>query len=504
MKKLVTIILDGFGIRDEGFGNAVKKANMPNFNKFYNENPHTLLYASEEYVGLPKGQFGNSEVGHMTIGAGRLIKQHSLEIEELFKSGNIEKNKKFKEMIAYIKQKKSTLHLMGIASNGGVHGNIIYFFEMLKLVKKYNIEKVYLHLITDGRDTSPTLSPVFIKYINDVINYTGVGKIATVCGRYYAMDRDNKWDRTKAYYNAVVDGIGTETNNLIETIKSAYAKKITDEFLPPIICNKEGIIKENDCIFWLNYRAERAEQIMRTLTNNEFDIFLTKKLNLKALSFYPVHELVKTDNLLTETIVENSLGKYLASLNLTQARIAETEKYIHVTKFFDGFYEGEIEGCDKFLIPSPKVATYDLQPEMSAIDVTKKSIECLENDYDFILINFANPDMLGHTGKMDETVKALEIIDRCLGVLIEVANDNFYKIIILSDHGNADTMLDQNNNPVTTHSLSRIPFVINDPSVKLQEGDLTMVAPTILKYLDIKIPEEMQKTSTLFIEEDVS
>lgn len=501
MKKILTIILDGFGIREEEHGNAIKKAQLPNFNNFYNKNPHTLLHASEEYVGLPKGTFGNSEVGHMAIGAGRLIKHQSLLINELFKSGKIEQNQEFIKMIEYIKKNNSSLHLMGIASNGGVHGDITYFLEMLKLVKKHDIKNVYLHLITDGRDTSPISAPTFIKYINEVIEYVGIGSIASVCGRYYAMDRDNKWDRTKNYYNLVVYGLGHQTDNLTDTIKTAYSKDITDEFIPPIICNQEGVIKENDCIFWLNYRADRSRQIMMSLTNEKFDEFSSKKINLKAFSFYKINELVNTSYLLEDNIIENSLGRYLSSLDITQARIAETEKYAHVTRFFDGFYEGQIEKCDKFLIPSSKVATYDLMPEMGAVAVTKKTIECIENDYDFILVNLANPDMVGHTGNMNATIKALETVDECLGLLIEAATDNFYKIIVLSDHGNADTMLDENNNPVTTHSLAKVPFIISDQKVKLKEGDLTMVAPTILKYLDIKIPDEMKGTPTLFVDE---
>ena len=500
MKKVLTIILDGFGIREEKSGNAIAIANTPNFDTLWETYPHCLLKASEDAVGLPIGQFGNSEVGHSTIGAGHIIKQADTEIDELLMNDNIDQNEAFNEMIEYIEDNEATIHLIGLASDGGVHSNIKFFNDILIKLKKRNIKKVYFHLITDGRDTSPVSSLNFIEYIKSGIKQNGIGSIASICGRYYAMDRDNKWDRTKLYYDAITKGIGYKTNDINTVIENCYKKGITDEFLPPIITDLSGIIKDNDVIFWLNFRSDRAKQILLSLTNSDFKNFATLKYNLKLVCFYKVSNNINSLNLLNDKEISNPLGIYLSKLGLSQARIAETEKYAHVTYFFDGGYNGDIEGCDKYLIPSPKVNTYDKIPEMSALKVMEQTINAIEKDYDFILVNFANPDMVGHTGNLQATIKAIEYIDLCLGKIIEEANSNFYKIVLLSDHGNADLMIDDKNRPVTTHTLSKVPFIITDKKVKLVDGDLTNVAPKILKYMDIALPNEMKKTKSLFYE----
>lgn len=497
MKKILTVVLDGFGLRDEEHGNAIKMADMPNFNNLLKEYPNSKLFASEEAVGLPKGQFGSSEVGHSTIGAGRRIKQNMTKIDE-FIENDIDNDEDFKEMINNIRLNKSNVHLIGLCSPGGVHAHMKHFAAMLKKFKEYNISEVYLHLITDGRDSYIKDSMKFILSLQKDINEIGVGQIATVCGRYYAMDRDERYERTKVMYDLLVNSIGLNTKNLNDTINSCYEKRVTDEFLPPIILNSTATVKDNDIIFWLNYRNDRAIQLLDSLTNKEFKRFNTKKLNnVELYSFFPIAENIKVHSMMEEDEIQNPLGIYLSNLGMTQARIAETEKFPHVTYFFDGGFEGKLPGCDKIEIPSPKVATYDLTPEMSAVEVTKKTISCMEKDYDFILTNFANPDMVGHTGNLDATIKAVETVDLCLGKLLEAAKDNFYTIFILGDHGNAEMMLDENNQIVTTHTTSQVPFIITDTKVSVENGDLTQVAPTILKYMDIASPKEMKDTKTL-------
>lgn len=496
MKKILTIILDGFGYREDEYGNAIKAAQMEVFNKLWEEYPHSLLKASEEAVGLNEGQFGNSETGHQTIGAGRKILQNETLIDNLLENEILE-NEIFKELV---EKKDKTIHLMGLCSDGNVHAGIDDVINMYELLVKNGFTKIYFHVITDGRDTDPHSSYKYINQIEDKINEYKIGNIATICGRYYAMDRDKNYDRTKSYYELVTKGVGYETNNIKNIIDRMYEKEITDEFLKPIIVNRAGIIKNGDILLWMNYRADRAKQIIASFTDTLFDGFHTYDMsNLEVYSFLPIDKNIPTISFLEEQNIKNPLGLYLSELGITQARIAETEKFPHVTYFFDGGYNGKIPKCNQFHIPSPDVPTYDLRPEMSAVGVTKKCIECMMQDYDFILVNFANPDMVGHTGNYEATVKACMAIDMCLEKIIEKAEENFYKVIILADHGNADIMLDETGEIVTTHTLSKVPFIILDKSVELdEEGDLTNVAPTILEYMDIAVPDEMKETNILF------
>ena len=500
MKKILTIILDGFGYREEEHGNAIKMANMENFNKLWNTYPHTTLYASEEPIGLKEGQFGNSEVGHMTIGAGRKIRINNTLID-YFTENEMSSNEMFLDIIDDYHTNQKPIHLMGMISDGDVHSNIKHLLTVFKLLKNNDVKDIYFHLITDGRDTKTDVACEYIKMVEEKIADYGIGKIATVCGRYYAMDRDKKWDRTKKYYDLVTRGIGISSLDPKKSIEGSYAKKITDEFINPLVLCKDGLIKNGDNLIWLNFRADRSRQILASLSDQNFEEFATYKMpDLKIYTFFPIDKKIKTNNFMPEQTVENPLGIYLSQLGLTQARIAETEKYAHVTYFLDGMYEGKIEKCDKFLIPSPKVATYDLEPKMSAIDVTKKVIACMEKDYDFILVNYANPDMVGHTGNLDAAIKACMTIDICLEKLLEVAEENFYKVVVLSDHGNVDMMLDENDCPVTTHTLAKVPFIITDNYVELKKsGDLTQVAPTILDYMDIAKPKEMINSESLII-----
>lgn len=495
MKKILTIILDGFGMREEEHGNAIKAANMTCFNKLWEEYPHSLLSASEEAVGLKEGQFGNSETGHQTIGAGRVIKQNELLVDEFLKS-DLSSNAAFQKLL---ESKDKVVHLMGLCSDGNVHAGVDDALRMYELLVQNGFTKIYFHLITDGRDASPESAYTYIDMVDNKIKSTKIGAIASICGRYYAMDRDKNYDRTKVYYELVVKGVGIETTRVKDLINKMYSKDITDEFLQPILVDRMGVIKNGDILIWLNYRNDRAKQILSTFTNQEFAEFRTTKMNdLEVYSFFEVDKDIKTNTFIEHEEVNNSLGLYLGELDLTQARIAETEKFPHVTYFFDNGYIGKIPKCNFFHIPSPKVATYDLKPEMSAVSVTKKIIECMMQDYDFILANFANLDMVGHTGNFDATVNAAMAVDLCLDKIIEQANDNFYKVIILADHGNADIMLDEEDKPVTTHTLSKVPFIIVDKSVELEsKGDLTCVSPTILEYMDIAIPEEMKDSYIL-------
>ncbi len=502
MKKIITIILDGFGYREDVHGNAIKQAVMPNYDKFWNAYPHTLLRASEKSVGLPEGQFGNSEVGHMTIGAGKILRQKQLIATEELESDNFADNDNFIDLIEYAKEENKKVHIMGLLSDGGVHAHIDHFIKMLEHLKKQEIEQIYFHPISDGRDTDVHSIMKCLTKLQIAINENKVGAIASLCGRYYAMDRDNHYDRIKLYYDLVTKGKGAKPIDINKAINACYAKKVTDEFLPPILLDSNGLIENGDVLIWMNYRTDRAKQILNALTNPNFDQFENEVNTINLYTLFEMDKSIKSKIFFKEEHTDNPLGLYLSKLGLTQARIAETEKYNHVTKFFDCEYTGTIKGCDKFLVPSPHVATYDLKPEMSALEVTKKVLNCLEKDYDFILVNYANPDMVGHTGNMNATIKALQIVDACLKKVFEAAENNFYTVILLADHGNADIMIDDNEQVVTTHTLSKVPFIIGDLKVKIRnDGNLSNVAPTILKYMDIALPDEMADTKNLFVEE---
>lgn len=499
MQKILTVILDGFGYREEEYGNAIKMADTKNFDKLWNTYPHTTLYASEEYVGLNEGEFGNSEIGHMTIGAGSKIMQHGPRITEFLKTINKD-NLLFNEFLEEAKSK--TVHIIGLYSNGKVHSNLEHFLNVYEILKENNAKKINFHLITDGRDTKVNAAINFVQELEEKIKDDKNANIISICGRYYAMDRDNNYDRTKIYYDLLTKGIGIKAKSATDGILTLYKKDQTDEFLYPLIIEPNETIKDDDMILWMNYRSDRGKQILRAFTKDNFEEFPTYQYqNLKVYSFFPLDKDIKTNNFLEDINVTNPLGIYLSSLGLTQARIAETEKYAHVTYFFDGMYNGKLAKCEKILIPSPKVETYDLKPEMSAIEVTKKAIQAMEKDTDFIFMNLANPDMVGHTGNLEATIKAVTTVDVCLERLFEVAEDNFYTMIILADHGNADIMLDEFGNPVTTHTTSKVPFIITDLNVELKKsGDLTNVAPTILEYMNIALPDEMSNTPSLFIQ----
>lgn len=494
MKKIVMLILDGAGLREEEAGNALKTANMQNFNYLLREYPNLELEASEEHVGLTKGQFGNSEVGHMSIGAGRLVKQNETLVDEFLKDKYIDNE--IMNSIFYDNTK--TIHLMGLASDGNVHAGIDDFINMYRILVKKGFKSINFHLITDGRDTGIHSSTKYVEMIEEEINKYKTGKISTICGRYYAMDRDENYDRTKKYYNLIAKGRGITFIDSKRALEAQHQKEITDEFIKPLVFNQGDLIKNEDVVIWMNYRADRSKQILNPLVNENFDKFATFDVFPDVYTFFPIDKKIVTKNFLELPNVKNPLGLYLADLGITQARIAESEKFAHVTYFFDGGYDGSIENCEKIHVPSPKVETYDLKPEMSIIGVTKEVEKMMEQETDFILVNFANLDMVGHTGNFEATVKACMAVDLCLGKIYELTQNNFYTLVVLADHGNAEDMLFENGEIKTTHTTSKVPFIVTDKKLELKDkGSLSNVAPTILTYMEVAIPKEMIETETL-------
>jgi len=417
----------------------------------------------------------------------------------MFNNKELNSNESYKDMISYVKENNKPLHLMALISDGGIHSHIKFILRMLDELHKDGVNNVLIHAITDGRDCDAHSSMKYLNMLQEKLNTYQMGKVVDICGRYYAMDRDKKWARTKYYSELVTLGKGYIVKNLESTIKLCYQKNVGDEFLPPLILDRSNVIKDGDALLWLNYRPDRAKQILKVLTDPNFNEYEKVKLpNLKVYTIYDIKEAKNSKHLLERIEVKNPLGVYLSSLGLSQARIAETEKYAHVTYFFDGGKDIKLDGCDRFLVDSPKVATYDLTPEMSNNEICKQVIKCINNNYDFILVNIASPDMVGHTGNYGATIKALEYLDNCLSAIVESADENFYTLFITSDHGNVDVMYDENGKEITTHTINPVPFIVTDKKLKLKDGSIIDIAPTILKYMDIKIPKEMKDSNVLF------
>jgi len=495
MKKVLLCIMDGVGLRESSLGNAFKNANTPVLDKLMKEYPNIKLIAHGEEVGLPKGQMGNSEVGHSTIGSGRIIYQSLEKINRSIKDGLFYQNEKLLSAINHAKKNNSSLHLIGLLSDGGIHSDINHLFALLELCKKENLEKVYIHVITDGRDTSPTSGINYINLLESKIKELSIGTIATLCGRYYMMDRDNNYDRVKLAYDMLINGIAPNYKNISNAWQENQSNNITDEFIKPSIIDTSGIIKDNDAIITFNFRPDRLRELYASITNKDFTCFERKILNnIKLVTMMPVSNDVICENAYPLETVNNTLGEVIANNNLSQLRIAETEKYAHVTYFFDGGKEINLNNCKKVLIPSPKVSTYDLKPEMSANIITDTLIKELDNNYDLIILNYANGDMVGHTGVYEKGIIAIETIDKCLEKLLENINLSEYTIIITADHGNCEQMINDDETTNTAHTTNLVPFIILDKNIKLKEnyiGKLSDIAPTILKIMNIDIPKDM-------------
>ena len=494
MKKVLLCVLDGVGLSKIKDGNALINANKPNIDYLMKEYPNKGINASGTFVGLPDGQMGNSEVGHLTIGAGRIIYQSLELINRAIKDDSFYSNESFLNAIRHAKENNSKLHIMGLLSDGGVHSHINHIKALLKLCKKEDFSNVYFHIFTDGRDTFKESSISYIDDLNNEINELGIGKICTISGRYYAMDRDKRWDRLKKCYDVIVNNTGNKCDDYKKYITDSYEKGITDEFIEPVIIDDSGKIEENDSIIWANFRPDRAIQILRSLVDPNFDGFDRKIFNnLYLTTMMYVSDDVKSDIAFKKEIIDNTLGIYLSKLGKKQLRIAETEKYAHVTYFFDGGRDLDLNLCDRVLIPSPKVATYDLKPEMSAREITSNLLEKMDNNYDFIFLNFANGDMVGHTGNYDMTKKAIETIDEMIGKLYKKCMEDEYLFIITADHGNAEEMIDENGNVVTSHTTNLVPFIVTDKNLNIENvNKLSDIAPFILNYMNLNLPDEMK------------
>lgn len=495
-KKVILIIMDGWGLGQKKESDAIQNAKTPFVSSLYSKYPNSTLITCGEAVGLPEGQMGNSEVGHLNLGAGRIVYQELQRINVAIKSGEFQENKVLLDTLKYARDNKKALHLLGLVSDGGVHSHINHLKAITSLCKEKNIEQVYIHAFTDGRDTDPKSGIYFLKELQEHLEKT-TGKIATITGRYYAMDRDKRWERVKIAYDALLNRKGEKTADLFSAVEAAYKKDITDEFLLPIINENtpDSGIKDGDAVICFNFRTDRCREITEALTQTAFPEFGMKPLQLYYTTMTMYNHLYKNIHVIFQKDdLSNTLGEILAGLHKKQIRIAETEKYPHVTFFFNGGREVPFEGEKRIMVPSPKVATYDLQPEMSAYGVTEILLPEIENKTaDFICLNFANADMVGHTGVWDAVIKAVETVDECVEKIVTAGLANGYTSFIIADHGNADFLVNEDGSPNTAHSLNPVPFLIvdNEWNGKIKKGKLGDIAPTILTMMKIPIPPQM-------------
>ena len=505
-KLTMLMILDGFGENGEERANAVKLANTPNIDKLMKTCPTTDIHTSGLDVGLPEGQMGNSEVGHTNIGAGRIVYQELTRITKSIEDGDFFTNEEFVAAIENCKKYNSKLHIIGLLSNGGVHSHIRHVFGLLELAKRRDFEDVYVHCFMDGRDTPPSSGESFISELEEKMKEKGVGKIATITGRFYAMDRDKRWQRVEKAYNALVKGEGEKATSAIGAVESSYQKEIFDEFIEPtVIVNGEtpvATIGKHDSVIFYNYRPDRAREITRALVDKEFNEFeVEKDLDLYYVCMTSYDETMPNVHIaFKKEELKNTFGEYISNKGLTQLRIAETEKYAHVTFFFNGGEEKQYKGEDRILVPSPKVETYDLKPEMSAYEVTDKVVEAINSEkYDCIILNYANPDMVGHTGNLEAAIKAIETIDECVGRVVEAVQKQEGVLLITADHGNAEQMIDyKTGEPHTAHTTNPVPLIlVGMEEAKLKEGKLADIAPTMLDIMHLEKPEEMTGESLL-------
>ena len=498
-KKALLMILDGWGIGDQGKDDVIFNTPTPYWDSLLADYPHSELQASGENVGLPDGQMGNSEVGHLNIGAGRVVYQDLVKINRACADNSIMKNPEIVSAFSYAKENGKNIHFMGLTSNGGVHSSLVHLFKLCDIAKEYNIDNTFIHCFMDGRDTDPKSGKGFIEELSAHCEKSA-GKIASIIGRYYAMDRDKRWERVKEAYDLLVEGKGKQAECMVKAMEESYAEGVTDEFIKPIVHVENGkpvaVIEEGDVVIFFNYRNDRAKELTVVLTQQDMpEVGMRTIPGLQYYcmtpydaSFKGVHILFDKEN------VSNTLGEYLAAKGLNQLHIAETEKYAHVTFFFNGGRETPYDNEDRILVPSPKVATYDLKPEMSAYEVKDKLVAAInENKYDFIVVNFANGDMVGHTGIYEAIEKAVVAVDACVKDVIEAAKAQDYEAIIIADHGNADHALNEDGTPNTAHSLNPVPcvYVTENKAAKVEDGRLADVAPTILKIMGLEAPAEM-------------
>ena len=501
------MILDGFGNNSNKEGNAVKLANTPNIDKLMKKYPTTQIAASGLAVGLPEGQMGNSEVGHTNIGAGRIIYQELTKITKSIEDGDFFTNQEFINAIENCKKNNSKLHILGLVSDGGVHSHNRHLYGLLEMAKRRDFENVYVHCFLDGRDTPPASAENYIVELEEKMKEKGIGKIATLSGRFYSMDRDKRWQRVQKAYDAMVNGEGVKSGNPINAIESSYQKEVFDEFVEPtVITNSDGkplaTIENGDSVIFFNFRPDRAREITRAIVDPNFDGFETKKINTYFVCFTNYDETMPNVHIAFEKeAIKNTLGEIVSKHNLKQLRIAETEKYAHVTFFFNGGEEKCYEGEDRILVPSPKVETYDMKPEMSAYEVTDKVVEAIKSEkYNCIILNYANPDMVGHTGNLNAAIKAIEAIDECVERVYEAIEEKHGNLIITADHGNAEQMIDyKTGEPQTAHTTNLVPLVLitENENIKLHEGKLADLAPTILELMNIEKPVEMTGESLI-------
>ena len=495
-KKALLMILDGWGLGDQKKDDIIFNTPTPYWDYLMNNYPHSQLQASGENVGLPDGQMGNSEVGHLNIGAGRVVYQDLVKINRACADNSILQNPEIVSAFSYAKENGKNVHFMGLTSNGGVHSSMVHLFKLCDIAKEYNINNTFIHCFMDGRDTDPKSGKGFIEELSAHCEKSA-GKIASIIGRYYAMDRDKRWERVKEAYDLLVNGEGKKATDMVQAMQESYDEGVTDEFIKPIVnANCDGTIKEGDVVIFFNYRNDRAKELTVVLTQQdmpEAGMHTIPGLQYYCMtpydaSFKGVHILFDKEN------VANTLGEYIASKGLNQLHIAETEKYAHVTFFFNGGRETPFDNEDRILVPSPKVATYDLKPEMSAYEVKDKLVDAInENKYDFIVVNFANGDMVGHTGIYEAIEKAVVAVDACVKDVIEAAKAQGYEAIIIADHGNADHALNEDGTPNTAHSLNPVPcvYVTENKAAKVEDGRLADVAPTILKIMGLEAPADM-------------
>ena len=502
-KPTVLLIMDGFGLNDRHEANAVYEANTPNIDKLMAECPFVKGNASGLAVGLPDGQMGNSEVGHLNMGAGRIVYQELTRITKAIQDGDFFDNRAFLEAVENCKKNNSTLHLYGLLSDGGVHSHNTHLYALLELAKRQGLTDVCVHCFLDGRDTAPTSGKEFIEELEAKIKEIGVGQIASIEGRYYAMDRDNRWERVGKAYDAMVYGEGNKADNAVDAIKASYAADVTDEFVVPTVIDENGKISANDSVIFFNFRPDRAREITRTLVDDDFTGFERRNgrfpLYYVCMTQYDA-TMPNVDVAFKPASLENTFGEYIAKKGLSQLRIAETEKYAHVTFFFNGGVEAPFENEDRALINSPKVATYDLQPEMSAYLVCDEVLKRIESDkYDAIILNYANCDMVGHTGVFDAAVAAVEAVDECVGKTVDAVLAKGGIALITADHGNADKMMEDDGSPFTAHTTNLVPLIIAGAgNVLIREGGvLADLSPTMLKLMGLEQPKEMTGKSII-------